>query len=90
MQWAFLSHSAPTKEVPCEGERGKCLQCYRQHAQARHTLHPYLRPATAIAALIHKQGIGSQRGVFGRAWQAGLALLRLVYGTCTAWLHRAA
>lgn len=37
-QSVCLACSAPTKAVPCEGERGDCLQCYREHGQARHRL----------------------------------------------------
>ena len=37
-QTVCLACSAPAKAVPCEGERGDCLQCYREHGQARHRL----------------------------------------------------
>ena len=35
-QSVCLACSAPAKAVLCEGERGDCLQCYREHGQARH------------------------------------------------------
>ncbi|KAK9845470.1 hypothetical protein WJX81_007338 [Elliptochloris bilobata] len=39
-------HSVPAREVPCESERGKCMQCYMQHAQEP------LRCASAVDAYI--------------------------------------